>query len=101
MPIEIAGWVLKQLKVEQGDWVLAVSDDVRLAVSLVMRGPAPVNVTMGHLGIGDQESAQLQKLIEPIKGTVRHLHSLRLLSWEEGRSCNAGSHVAVLRSPFF
>ena len=90
MPVEIAGWVLKQVKVEQGDWVLAVGDDVRMAVSLLMRGPVPLNVTLGVLSIGDRENAQVQKLIEPIKGAVRHQHSLRHFSWEERRACFEG-----------
>ena len=85
--MEIAGWMQRQLKMQDGDWSLVLSNNVKLAVSLLLRGPFRGNVTLGIITVGDNDMDTLKTFIDPVKGAVRHQHSLRLVRWEERRAC--------------
>ena len=99
MPVEVGGWVLRQMKLEEADWVLVVSPDVRLAVGLLMRGPVPLNATLGVLDIGDREMDRLQRMIEPIKGSCRQQNSLKPIKWGEGNACLGRGHALTQVPP--
>lgn len=83
--VEVAGWLQQQMKFKESEWSMVVSSDVRLAVSLLLRGPVQTNVTLGMLNI-ENDMEMLKELIEPIKGSVRQQHSLRLVKWNDGFS---------------
>ena len=99
MPVEVGGWVLRQMKLEEADWVLVVSPDVRLAVGLLMRGPVPMNATLGVLDIGDRDMDRLQRMIEPIKGSCRQQNSLKPIKWGEGNACLGRGHALTQVPP--
>ena len=98
MPLEVAGWVLRLGKLQMGDWVLVVSTDVRLPVGLLMRGPEPMNVTLGLLDVGDHEMERVQQTVDPIKGNVRQQTTLRLIRWGGGQHLSLGGVAHLRRS---
>jgi hypothetical protein len=49
LPLEVAGFLLKRLGLQSGDWVMVCTSDSlgQLGANLSIRGPVPINLVLG------------------------------------------------------
>ena len=86
MPVELAGWLLRSLHAEVGDWVLILSSQGHLPAGLAIRGPIGVNITLGLTHYSQEELDKVKEIAPQLVGRVKQACRLPRIQWGDPRA---------------
>ena len=98
LPVEVAGWLLRGLNLEDGCWLLVLSRDVNLAAALSQREPMGTNVTLGLTDVDVQQMDMVKEKAEQVVSGVKQMCRLVRIQWGNGRAQagrTGGFHFAI------
>ena len=86
LPVEVAGWLLRGLNLEDGCWLLVLSREISLAAALSQRGPLGTNVTLGVTDVDVQQMDQVTEKAQQVVSGVKQMCRLVRIQWANGRA---------------
>ena len=87
MPTEVAGWLIRELDIPTGGWVLLLSRETTLAVGLCMRGPIGINVTVGLMQHDVSAIEEIKSLVPAVTAAVKQHARLHRIRWKGHTAC--------------
>ena len=81
MPTEVAGWLAESVGADNGQWVLILSRQCKLATGLVMRGPLCLNVVVGLTHLGTDAIETVKAMVPEVVAQVKLAARLHKVKW--------------------
>ena len=86
LPVEVAGWLIRGLNLEDGCWVLVLARRGSLAAALSQRGPIGINVTLGLTDVSVQQMDVVKERADDVVAAVKQMCRLVRIQWANGRA---------------
>ena len=81
LPVEVVGWIAKQVGLQAASWLLVVAEEAKLPANLVVRGPVPVNVTFGHSHSDNLDTDIITGMANAVKEEIKKCSRLGKMFW--------------------